>query len=95
VRFDPSEPYTAAYAASDTPSLLFCTADGSLCSTQPARAAAAVGAKQAAGAGAGVAVLVQEAGSIDSFDVEPQLGRDLLAVTDQESVLLCCRPLGV
>lgn len=99
VRFDPAAQDFgggggATGATGDVVPLLFCTSDGgvwraSLGLTTTTTAAGASGAPFSSSAAPPHCTLLarEEAGSINSFDVEPQLGRDLVAASDNECLM--------
>ncbi|KAF8071084.1 NUP43 [Scenedesmus sp. PABB004] len=87
LRFDPCEPLMSSSVAA-VPPLLYCTSDGAL--------ACAAAAARPGGAGGGTGgltaqVLLKDSCSVNSFDVEPSGGQDIVAVTDAECMLLLSR----
>lgn len=69
-------------AVAAVPPLLYCTSDGALCSAQASPQQGGQLASQ---------VLLRDSCSVNSFDVEPAGGLDVLAVTDYECMLLLHR----
>lgn len=99
LKFDPCEPLLSSSVAA-VPPLLYCTADGALCSAHAAAAGSAdqvSGWGSAAGGASGLTadVLVRDSCSVNSFDVEPTVGQDIVAVTDYECMLLLHRDAEV
>lgn len=78
------------------PPLLYCTSDGALCQAGAAARSSQTSGWGSAGSGElSSEVLVKESCSINSFDVEPSMGQDIIAATDYECLLLLHRLVDV
>ena len=87
--FDTADMLSASHASTSTP-LLYCTEDGRLCRVTPPPSSSSYGALKAA-APMAVEVILEGNGAINSFDVEPVHGQDVLYVTDRGTLGCICR----
>eukprot|EP00878_Enallax_costatus_P025718 GHUV01027543.1.p1 GENE.GHUV01027543.1~~GHUV01027543.1.p1 ORF type:complete len:358 (+),score=97.04 GHUV01027543.1:464-1537(+) len=88
LKFGPCEPLMSSSVAA-LPPLLYCTSDGTICQTGAAGHSSQANGWGSGGTGAlSSEVLVTESCSINSFDVEPSVGQDIIAATDYECILL-------
>eukprot|EP00775_Hariotina_reticulata_P006192 gene6192-6428_t len=105
VKFDPCEPLMSS-AVAPAPPLLYCTADGSLCHAAAARKpssnggnwgapSATSGLQDSANSSLQATVLQHVPCAINSFDIEPSFGQDIMAVTDFEGMMLLHRAMQV
>lgn len=76
--------------------MLFCTEDGVFGETLPGALAAGAGKVAGAASMAGSQALLLEDGAVNSFDVSLMAGafQDIVAVTDQQSLVYMSRPLA-
>jgi hypothetical protein len=97
VKFDPCEPLMTS-AVAPVPPLLYCTSDGALCHAAAARKSSSSsggnwGQQLGANSLLQSTAMQQLPCAINSFDIEPSFGQDIMAVTDFEGMLLLHRAI--